>query len=516
MWCLAACSASTAPRAQPGTLVDVESVDGASMNPMYPQTAEDVVYTTILFDGLANLGGDYAAHPALATSWRHSADGLHWDVDLRHGVRWSDGAPFTSKDVVFTYRTMLDPKTASSRLGDIAYLRRVVARGPYGVHFDLAHVSALFVDTVMEIDILPEHVLGRVPPDRQAFTSFGEHPIGTGPYMLARWQHDSDVLFVRNPHYWHGRAKIPRINVRVIFNDQAKADALENGSADLVSDLAYDQAVELRRNAPHVQLMIFPSLYGNVLEFNLRRPGLDDLAVRQAMLYAFDRRAVVDGFFGGQVDVSDGIIPRALTRWYDPAVRRYAYDPARARSLLDAAAWRLGPDGVRRKGNVRLSFEILVNQGSIPILDQVLAFSADMAAVGIEAVPRAIDFPSAVARTYTGDYDMIFDGRGGVVDPDYSDILLSTNRPPAGADTTFYDDPIVDRALIDGLRELDPVKRRAIYNRMQARLAETLPMLVLYGRFAALAYGPRLRLDPAATLQSPLVWYNVQDWQLVR
>jgi peptide/nickel transport system substrate-binding protein len=358
-------------------------------------------------------------------------------------------------------------------------------------------------------------VLGRVRADRQPFTDFGEHPVGTGPYMLVRWQHDSDVLFARNPYYWRGLAKIRRLDFRVIFNEQAKADALESGSADLVSDLPYDQAAALRRDSPRTTIVTFPSLYANVIEINLHRAGLDDVTVRRALMYAFDRRAVVDGFFGGQVDISDGIIPRALPRWYNPDVRHYAYDPARARAMLDRAGWRPGPDGVRRRGAVRLSFSLLVNQGSLSILDQSLAFCSDAAAVGIEVVPRAIDFPSAVARTYTFDYDMIFDGRGGVVDPDYSDIFLSTNRPPAGADTTGYDDPIADRILTDGLRELDYPKRRAIYDRMQARLAETLPILALYGRFAALGHGPRLRLDLKTTLQSPLIWFGVQDWQLV-
>jgi peptide/nickel transport system substrate-binding protein len=359
-------------------------------------------------------------------------------------------------------------------------------------------------------------VLGRVPADRQLFTDFGEHPVGTGPYMLARWQHDSDVRFVRNPYFWRGLAKIPRIDIRVIFNEQAKADALESGTADLVSDLGYDQAVDLRRASARTHVLTFDSLYASVLEVNLHRPGLDDLAVRQAMMEGFDRRAVVDGFFGGQVVISDGIIPRALPRWYNPAIRQYAYDPARARALLDAAGWRPGPDGVRRKHGVRLAFEILVNQGSVPTLDQMLAFCSDMAAIGIAVVPRQVDFPSAIARTYTGNYDLILDGRGGVVDPDYSEILLSTNRPPAGANTTGYDDPIVDRALIDGVRELDYRKRRAIYDVMQARLAQTLPMLFLYGRFSAIAYGPRLHIDPKTTLQAPLLWYNVQDWQLTR
>ena len=514
---LSGCSSgSAAPHADPGTLIDLERTDGATMNPLYAQTAYDGVYDSLLFDGLTNLGADLAPHPGLATAWTHSPDGLHWDVTLRRGVRWSDGEPFTSKDVVFSYRIMLDPKTAYSGSGDIDYIHRIVADGPYRVHFDLTNVSALFVSNAMGLLILPAHVLGAIPAARQPFSSFGEHPVGTGPYMLERWQHDSDVLFRRNPHYWHGVAKIPRIDFRIIFNDQAEVDAIENGSADMIGDLGYTSAKRLQRESPRTRILSFPSLYVGVMEMNLLRPGLKDVVVRRALMYCYDREAVVHGFFDNHVEVMHNLIVPALTHWYNPNVRKYPYDPARARAILAADGWKLGPDGVRRKGTTQLHFEILVNQGSVVVLDQVLAFAADAAAVGIKLDVRQIDFPSAAARTYAFKYDIIADARGGALDPDWTSLLASNQRPPAGANTTGYADPGVDRDLRLGLRELDDTKRRAIYDDMQVRLAETLPMLWQYGRYAALAYSPRVRLDPKVTLQSPLLWYNVADWELVR
>jgi ABC-type transport system substrate-binding protein len=180
---LAGCTASaSSSHRDPNTLVEVQRSDGATMNPMFAESQYDAnIYCQLIFDSLSYIGTDLLPHPRLATSWNHTPDGLHWTVDLRHDVRWSDGVPFTSKDVVFSYRTFLDPKVGYLDIGTIKYIKRVYADGPYRVHFDLQFASAGFTVNALGEYIVPEHVLGKIAPDRQRFTSFGEHPIGTGP-----------------------------------------------------------------------------------------------------------------------------------------------------------------------------------------------------------------------------------------------------------------------------------------------------------------------------------------------
>jgi peptide/nickel transport system substrate-binding protein len=511
----AGCSARAATqRPDPSTLVVLERTDGASMNPLYAQTVQDAEYGGLVFDALTTIGPDYAPRPWLATSWTNTPDGLHWTVELRRGVTWSDGQPFTSKDVAFSYKLMIDPKVAFNGAGDLEAIKNVVAEGPYRVRFDLSHETARMLDDILAQSILPEHLLGKIPPDRQRFSSLGEHPVGTGAYMLQSWQHDSEAVFVRNPHWWHGPVNIPRLDFRIIFNDQAQVEALENGSADLIDDLPFTDYRQLKREAPEIKLMTFPSLYVDTTEVNVRRPGLSDVRVREAMMYGYDRDAIVKGFFDNNVAVADSLIPIALTRWHYSGVKKYPYDPARARALLDAAGWRVGPDGVRAKNGTRLDFELLVNQGSAFVIDEMLAFTADMRAIGIDVGLRQLDFPSLVQRTYAMKYDLIADARGGVTDPDYYTVLGSTQTPPAGANTTGYGNATVDHDLLMGLKTLDFRKRRAYYDQMQLVLSETLPMLYQYTRFAASAYSPRLELDPRTTLQAPLIWYNVFDWKL--
>jgi peptide/nickel transport system substrate-binding protein len=511
---LAGCAQRADARRDPNTIITLVRTDGATMNPLFTQTVEDgEVYAQLLFESLSYIGADYLPHPRLATSWTHSPDGKHWTVELRHGVRWSDGAPFTAKDVVFSYGAYLDPQTAAISYGDLRAITRVTALGPYRVRFDLSHKSAEFTLVALgyEASILPEHILGRVPHERLRFTDFGEHPVGTGPYELQRWLHDSETVFVRNPFAWRP-PHISRLDVRTIFNDQSELDALANGSADLIDDLSSTQYRQLQGIAPQIIRSTYASVYIETISPNTLRPGLNDVVVRRAMMYGQDRDAVVKGFYGNKVPLSDGLVPPGLAHWYNPHVRRYAYDPRKARAMLDADGWGAGSDGVRRRGKERLSFELLLPQGSATLTDIMLAFAADMKAIGIDIRLRQLDFPSIISRAFAGNFDMDVEGFGGAVDPDISEYLASDQIPPAGENTSRFSDPALDRDLKAGLAELDDTKRRAIYDDMQREIAEKVPVLYEYGRFAGLAHAARLRLDPKTTLQSPLLYYNVEDW----
>ena len=514
---LAGCAGRADAQRDPDTIISVTRTDGATMNPLFAQTVQDGEdYAQLLYESLTYIGADYLAHPRLATSWTHSPDGKLWTVELRHGVRWSDGQPFTSKDVVFTYDAIADPKTGAISAGDFVYLKRTTADGPYRVKFELDHASAVFAITAMgfEASILPEHILGKVPHERLRFTDFGEHPIGTGPYILAHWRHDSETIFERNPYSWRP-PHIKRLDVRTIFDEQAVLQAIANGSADLDDDMdstRYRELVRLR--PPDVVTMTFASVYVDVTAPNLTRPGLDDVIVRRAMMYGQDRKSLISGFFDNKVPFPDGLIPEGLAHWHTADVRQYPYDPEKARAMLDADGWLPGPDGVRRRKNVRLSYELLLNQGSALLTDIMLAFCADMKAIGIDVRLRILDFPSMLQRQLEGKFDLVAEGFGGGVDPDLTGNLASAAIPPNGANYGRVSDPKLDALMKQGLVELDDKKRIEINYAIQREVADQVPLFYQYGRFAGIAHSKRLRLDPKTTLQSPLLYYNVEDWTI--
>ncbi|MGH7708772.1 MAG: ABC transporter substrate-binding protein, partial [Vulcanimicrobiaceae bacterium] len=446
---LAGCAARASDQKRdPNTLVALEIADAGQIDPLFANSEPEFLYAGFILDGLTGIGPNFSVIPWLATSWSHSPDGLHWNVNLRHGVTWSDGARFSSKDVVFTWKTMLDPKVGFPYAGQFAYVKDIVALGPYRVRFDLKNRNALFETSVLGSLILPEHVLGKIAPGQLRNSSFGQHPIGTGPYMLKHWEHDNQVIFVRNPHWWHGPAKISRIDIRIILDDQARVEAMENGSADLYDTMSPADYREIQQQDPGLKLLHIPDLFTYFMSTNLAAPGLSDLAVRKAMMYGWDRPTITDGLLHGDAQVSYGIVPPALKYWYDPHVGHYVYDASKARALLDASGWIVGGDGTRSKAGVPLAFELILPSGQLQYAEACAEFQADMHAIGITVAIKQLDYATFIQRMNDRKFELAFTGWGGTTDPDQFTFLDSTQLEPVGNNYTGYKNPIVDRDLV--------------------------------------------------------------------
>jgi peptide/nickel transport system substrate-binding protein len=466
---------------------------------------------------LVGTGNAFADAPELATKWTGTPDGLHWTIDLRHGARWSDGQPFTSKDVVFTWNALLDPATGYLYRGQFDYVKSVRALGPYRVHFDLSATNALFVSTALGsgVEMLPEHLLGRIPHAQLRQTNFGEHPVGTGPYVLERWRHDEELSFVRNPYWWGGRPDIERVVVRVVINDQARIEAMEEGAADVDDGMGAGGYSILRQDHAPVRLLHLHDLFDRFDLLNLKRPGLADRTVRQAMMYGWDRFGIAKQLSRGDGDVATSVTPVGLTRWYDPNVKRYPFDPERARRMLDAAGYRAGSDGVRRKGNVRLAYALTMNgSGSGGSEDFAAEFQADMRAIGIAIAVRQVDYATYVDETQTGQYEMADAGWGGTPDPDEYTLLDSTQMPPAGNNQGFFSDPALDRDVRKGLETIGYAGRRPYYDDMQRRVAVDVPFLFYEFDYYRVALARRVVLPPEDILPDTYLFRNIAHWRL--
>ncbi len=513
---LAGCAPSAAAglHRDPHTLVVVEPDDANSMNPLFANNAASFLYYGFIFEGLSGAGPNFSVIPWLATSWTHTPDGLHWTANLRRGVLWSDGVPFTSKDVIWTWKAMLDPAVGFLYGGQYGYVGKVSALGPYAVRFDLKTRNALFEAQGLGAPILPEHILGKIPAAQQRTSSFGQHPIGTGPYLLESWHHDDNVVFVTNPRWWRGAPKIPKLEFRIVLNNDARMDALEDGSADLIDNMVAADYRSLKQQDPKLEFVHLPGLYSDFLLTNLRLPGLSDLDVRRAMMYGWDRERVTNGLLHGDAVVDDSIVPVGLPKWHDPNVTHYPYDPARARAILDAAGWKPGSDGVRRKGNVRLSFILTLPNGSVGATDEAAEFQADMKAIGIEIAVKQLDYATFIDDTNDFKYQLALTGWGGTTDPDEFTFLHSSQLAPAGNNSTGYKNAQVDRDLVAGLQTVGDAKRKPYYDDMQRVTSATLPVLWAWDGYFRAAYSPRLHIDRKLMLPELNFWWNEYDWRL--
>ena len=513
----AGCAASASQQRDPHTLVILELADTATIDPLFSADASASLDESLIFNGLAATGRNFKTVPDLATSWHASRDGLHWTVDLRHDVRWSDGARFTSADVTYTWRVQLDPQTAYPYRGLFAYVKSVTALGPYRVRFDLSQTNALFESEALALYIVPEHVLAKTADRDLHASSFGEHPIGTGPYELERWRHDEEVSFTRNPAYYGGAATISRIVLRILINDQARTDAMESGAADIDDTISADAYSTLERDKANVRLIHLPDLYNYFIYTNFVRGGLDDVRVRRAMMYGWDRKALVAGLEHGDAMVETSIVPPALSYWYDPHVKRYPYDPARARRLLDDAGFRTGPDGIRSHGGTRLAYTLLIyDNGGPELVDLAAEFQSDMRAVGIAIDISTVDYATFLERTQAENFDLAFSGWGGSPDPDEETLLGSDQFPPNGNNVMHYTSARVDRDVRLGLTTISNAKRKPYYDDMQRAVAEDVPVLFYEFQFYRAAISRRVRLDYARALPDLYFFRNVSDWTLAR
>jgi peptide/nickel transport system substrate-binding protein len=359
---------------------------------------------------------------------------------------------------------------------------------------------------------LPVHVLGSIAPGQQRTSGFGQHPVGTGPYVLAQWRHDEVVTLERNPRWWHALPHIARIQFRIVTNPDARVDAMADGSADLYDGMGVADYRTLRTIAPSLNYLQIPDLYSYFIYCNDTLPGLNDVAVRRAMMYGWDRTDLATNLEHGGAIVNDTITAWALTAWHDSRTVHYPYDPAQAESMLDRAGWRRGSDGVRQRGNVRLAYTLKVPIGGTNAV--AVEFQADMRAIGISVDVQMLDYPTFIDQTNAMNYQLAFSGWGGTPDPDEYTFLDSSQIVPVGNNQTAYRNPAVDRDLRAGLRTFDLAKRRAIYDDLQRRVAADVPVLWGFDVKYDAAWSKRLVIDRRQALPDLYLWWNVYDWRL--
>ncbi|MGD8623896.1 MAG: ABC transporter substrate-binding protein, partial [Anaerolineae bacterium] len=316
----------------------IEGVLGYSevLNPilapsMVPANPVDQELSALLFDGLTTLDVTGRISPSLALAWEVSEDGSIYDFTLRRDVTWHDGAPFTAADVAFTVQALQDPSyQGDPNLADLWRNVRVEQIDDYMVRFSLAEPfpSFLYYTT---IGLLPAHLLGSVPAAELADNQFStQEPVGTGMFRVERVTPDRIVL-AANDEYWGPKPYLDYLE----FWFYADWDGL---MAD------YEQAEIHGFHPPSIRYL--PNLIGTddlqlysaqtagygLVFLNLQRESVDffqTVELRQALLYALDRQALVDDILSGQALVADS--PIASISWaYDPSVRQYGYDPERA------------------------------------------------------------------------------------------------------------------------------------------------------------------------------------------
>lgn len=445
-----------------GTLNTALPVDPGTLDPRLIQNTSTQVIDSLLFDGLVRITNSLKPAPGLATSWKQLSP-TKWIFHLRQGVKFQNGAPFTSADVVYTYSTLLQPSFKAPQLSLYAPIKRVVPEGKYAVEFLLKQPYA---------PLLSYLNLGIVPTGANAKT-FGLHPIGTGPYKLSSWQVNNQVVLTANPHYWGGAPHIQKIVFKIIPDNTTQVLGLESGSLNLItSPLPYSYVAQLSRN-PRYKVEKEIGLGTIYLNLNLRNPALANLKVREAIQYALNRKAVTQHiYFGVDSPASTQLLPGTWD--WNPSIQAPPPNLAKAKALLASAGYRKGPGGYLEKGGKVLSINLSTYND--PTRVQILEYLQEsLAQIGVKASVTQLEWPSFISNVMAGKYQVALIGWLDLTDPDKAFYQEFVGGQPNNWE--HYNNPTVNRLLNEAQRVSAIAKRKALYGEAARIILNQLPYI---------------------------------------
>lgn len=461
------------PASQGGQLIHSMTTDISMVNPvLLSDVYSGWIANQFIFDPLVEASViDGSAVPRLAESWEIAEDGITYTVNLRQGVMWHDGEPFTADDVVFTFDMAIAEGSMSPRKGSIdESLESYRKIDDHTVEFTAKFQSAVFVfDVLAQFGIMPKHIWDGVEPGDwpgDAGTT-GQDParvVGTGPFKFVEWVQGSNVTLERNPDYWSEMFTpvIDTYTYQVITDPASNIAALQTGQSDY-TEVPFGLARSLRESNPELDIIDYDTTSINYFVANqdeAKSMAFTDPLVRQALLYALDREVIADTVFDGFAERADGTQPIVSPAYAPDRINTiYLYDPEKAASLLDEAGWTIGADGIREKDGERLSFEMYYSEGYAPYETQVPYMQQAWRESGIEMIPAIIPFPTLLDDTLAGNFEMTLWGFQFDTTGDQSDMFACNMVPPSGFNTMKYCSEEYDALIEPSKSELDPDKR---------------------------------------------------------
>lgn len=489
-------------------------------NPLYANGAADTSISHLVFSGLLKFDRDGRLVGDLATSWKTDAKQTRYTLNLRRDVLWQDGKPFTSADVVFTYKTIQKTEAQSplfSSWRDII----VSASGSHAVIFELPNPLASFPYTLTN-GIIPKHLLESVPAAQLRSASFNTNPIGTGPFRLrfisvsgsTDTNIEQQITLAPYADYWAGRPKLDGFNLSVYRNDQRLINAFTRKQINAMSGL--DSVPANLTNTPGLQFYNTPLNAIVMAFFNNSRPILSDKLVRQALVSAVDRQQLVSLMDYPPTLINGPLLPGQIK--YDSSTRQSRYDLGAAKRLLDESGWKVGRAGQRYKDGKPLTIS-LIAQNTQNYIATAQFLQQQWSKLGIKIVAinsPATDLQGSIIPNH--DYDILLYGIDVGVDPDvfaYWDSSQAGINSQGHLNLSEYKSTVADQALESARTRSIMTIRAPKYKLFLKTWRNDAPALALYqptylyiARGSVFGY-QRKAIDSAADR-----FYNVNNWMI--
>ncbi len=465
------------PRESPNTVTMVIESSPTNLDPRIGTDGQSEHIDSLIFDALVRRDEHFNVQPWLAQSWE-TPDPLTYIFHLRSGVHFHDGRPLTSKDVRWTIASILNGSVATVKSQAYRNIARIDTPDPLTVIFHLKQEDAALLPN------LSDGAIGIIPAG--SGRDFGRNPIGSGPFRFVSQEQDKEVVIDRNPDYWSQPPNIERVHFAVVPDQITRALELQKASADVgVSALSADQVYSLR-NDPRLAIETGPGTVLNYISFNTRDPVLKDARVRQAIAYAINRPLIIHTLLRDQARLAESPLPIDHWAWTGD-LQAHDYDPQRANSLLDAAGYKRGKDGVRFHLTIKTSTDETSRTLAVVMQQQLRE-------VGISLDVRSFEFATFYADIAKGAFQMYtLRWIGGNEDPDLFRYAYATaSAPPHGANRGYYSNPSLDALIAKASATPEQSDRAAIYRQIQQILANDLPAINLWYLDTVIVHNRRL------------------------
>lgn len=446
-------------------VVAIES-NPTNLDPRFSMDAVSSKITQLIFNSLLRRDENMELISDLAERWEIQND-VTYVFHLKKGIKFHDGIELTSKDVKYTYESILDPATKSPKRGGYERIKEIKTPDDYAVIFILKEPFAPFIDN-MTLGIVPEHTA------KERGSDFSSYPVGTGPFIFKEWTQDERIILFANSSYFEGSPRINQIIYKIIPDETIRVLELEKGDVHLLMNPITPDILPRFEKNPELKVIKKTGTNYSYIGFNLSDPILKNLKARQAIAHAIDRDGICKYILKGLAKKTDGILTDY--NWaFGPDLKSYDYNTELSKKLLDEAGYPVSKDtGIRFK----LTFKTSQNELRKRIAE---VFQEQLRKVGIEMEIRTYEWGTFFSDIKSGNFQVFSLTWVGISDPDIFHYMFhSSSFPPDGANRVRYTNPEIDNLLERGRKTLSREKRKEIYSEIQKTISEELPYISLW------------------------------------
>ena len=468
---------------------DFNPLDPAGSSATAPGTGS-VLYENLIYDNIDT--GQLT--DLLATGYKWSNENKTLTFAIRHGVKWSDGTPFSAADVAFTFNYLKKYPAFDVNAVWKTTLTSVTAPNSDTVVFNFSAPDTVIFPSLIEQKIVPEHIWSKIS---NPVTYTNPDPVGTGPFLLKSYS-PSDVTYVKNPHYWMpGKPYLDGIDMEAVKSDENEELLLLKGQMDYAYDALTDPERTFVDADPSTNHYWWPEVDMNFLYFNTSTAPFNDVYFRKAVAEGINDNTVAERAYFGAIPGASGSAEAGVTsgqaqEWFPSSLSslEWSYNPTAALKLLEAHGYKLVNGSLEAPGGKMLpTFKILVGTGWTDFVSMAQTISQELLQLGIHTTIDQEPYSTYAADSADGDYQFLIsygNGNGATPYYEYYYLLSPTQSAPAGKDAGTnwerYTNPGVTAALTQYAETSDLAVQKQDITTIEKNVLENVPVVALTGR----------------------------------